>query len=84
MRRDLTGLRLEVSSIATLENLLIIPMNVGFGMSLALKKNVNLYLVHRINQIEAKARKFLSSFPYLRKTLLLAAAGKEVVICLRL
>lgn len=40
MRRDLTGLRLEVSSIATLENLKIIPMNVGFGMSLALKKNV--------------------------------------------
>ena len=53
MRRDLTGLRLEVSSSATLENLKLIPMNVGFGMSLALKKNVNLYLVHRINQIEA-------------------------------
>lgn len=30
MRRDLTGLRLEVSSIATLENLKVIPMNV-FG-----------------------------------------------------
>ena len=59
-------------------------MNVGFGMSLALKKIVNLYLVHRINQIEAKARKFLSSFPYLGKTLLLTAAGKEVAICLRL
>lgn len=69
MRRDLTGLRLEVSSIATLENLKLIPMNVGFGMSLALKKNLNLYLVHRINQIEAKARKFLSSFPRLGKRL---------------
>lgn len=33
MRRDLTGLRLEVSSTATLENLKIILMNVGFGMS---------------------------------------------------
>lgn len=75
MRRDLTGLRLEVSSIATLENLKIIPMTVGFGMSLALKKNVNLYLVHRINQIEAKARKNI---------MLLTAAGKEVVICVRL
>ena len=69
MRRDLTGLRLEVSSTATLENLKIIPMNVGFEMSLALKKNVNLYLVHRINQIETKARKLLSSFPHLVKIL---------------
>ena len=44
MRRDLTGLRLEVSSIAILENLKIIPMSISFGMSLALKNANHIFV----------------------------------------